>query len=100
MVLLEESPLPKIRRRLAFADTSSHPYGMSIIELEAEALKLAPEDQARLLRRLAKALDAVEESELTNEDLEKRWADFENSNAQGIEASELRARASRRYGLS
>jgi hypothetical protein len=73
---------------------------MSIIELEAEALKLAPEDQARLLHRLAAALDSVEEPELTNEELEKRWTDFEASGGKGIEASDLRARARRRYGLS
>jgi hypothetical protein len=73
---------------------------MSIIELEVEALKLAPEDQARLLHRLAMALDAVEEPELANEELEKRWADFEASGDRGIEASALRERAARRYGLS
>ena len=73
---------------------------MSIIELEAEALKLAPEDQARLLHRLAAALDSVEEPELTNEELEKRWANFEASEGRGIEASVLRERAARRYGLS
>lgn len=73
---------------------------MSIIELETEALKLAPEDQARLLHRLAAALDSVEETELTNEELEKRWADFETSGDKGIEASELGARSRRRYGLS
>ena len=73
---------------------------MSIIELEAEALKLAPEDQARLLHRLAAALDSIEESELTNEELEKRWADFETSGSMGVEASELRERSRRRYGLS
>jgi cell division protein FtsB len=73
---------------------------MSIIELEAEALKLAPEDQARLLHRLAIALDALEEPELTNEELEKRWADFEASGDKAIEASALRERARHRYGLS
>jgi hypothetical protein len=72
---------------------------MCIIELEAEALKLAPEDQARLLHRLAAILDSIEEPELTNEELEKRWADFETSGDKGIEASELRARARSRYGL-
>ncbi len=73
---------------------------MSIVELEAEALKLAPEDQARLLHRLVAALDSIEEPELTNEELEKRWADFEASGQKGIEASELHAQARRRYGLS
>jgi hypothetical protein len=73
---------------------------MSIIEIEAEALKLAPEDQARLLHRLAAALDSLEEPELTNEELERRWTDFETSGNTGIEASDLRARAKQRYGLS
>jgi hypothetical protein len=73
---------------------------MSIVELEAEALKLAPADQARLLHRLATALDSIEEPELTNEDLEKRWAAFEASGDKGIEAAELSARANRRYGIS
>jgi hypothetical protein len=73
---------------------------MSIIELEAEALKLAPEDQARLLHRLVASLDSIEEPELTNEELEKRWADFEASGDKGIEASLVRERARHRYGLS
>ncbi len=72
---------------------------MSIVELEAEALKLTPEEQARLIHRLAVALDSNEEPELTNEELERRWADFESSGNPGIEASELRARAQRRFGL-
>lgn len=73
---------------------------MSIVELEAEALKLAPEDQARLLHRLVESLDADDLPELTNEELEKRWADFEASGKPGLEASQLRERANRRYGLS
>jgi hypothetical protein len=73
---------------------------MSINELEVEALKLAPEDQARLLHRLATSLDALEPSELTNEELEKRWADFEASGDKAIEASVLHERARQRYGLS
>jgi hypothetical protein len=67
---------------------------MSIQELEAEALKLAPDDQARLLNKLARALDAREESELTNDELEKRWSDFLAGKEAGIGSSELRARAS------
>jgi hypothetical protein len=73
---------------------------MSIRELEAEALKLAPVDQARLLHKLAKALDDREESELTNDKLEKRWNEFESSGEGGIESKELHLRAKRRYGLS
>jgi hypothetical protein len=73
---------------------------VSITELEAEALKLPPDDQARLLHRLASALDAIESPELTNEALEKRWSDFETSGAPGVEASVLRERARQRYGLS
>ncbi len=73
---------------------------MSIAELEAEALKLAPEEQARLLHRLAQSLDSLEEPELTNEELEKRWADFEASGFKGIDSADLRAQAMQRYGLS
>jgi hypothetical protein len=72
---------------------------MSIQELEAEALKLAPEDQARLLHKLAAALDPQEGPALTNDELEKRWADFEANGKEGIEASELRLRAMRRHGV-
>jgi hypothetical protein len=72
---------------------------MSIHEIEAEALKLAPEEQARLLHKLAEALDRVE-PELTNGALEKRWADFETGGEVGVESSELRDRARNRYGLS
>jgi hypothetical protein len=78
----------------------SHGWNVSVTQLEAEALKLAPEDQARLLHRLALALDSVEESELTNEELEKRWADFEKSGSNGVDATALHERAQRRYGLS
>jgi|HubBroStandDraft_1064217.scaffolds.fasta_scaffold139370_3 putative addiction module component (TIGR02574 family) len=73
---------------------------MSISDLEAEALKLSPEDQARLLHRLAVALDATEETDLTNEELERRWVDFESGKVPGVEAAALRERALRRYGLS
>lgn len=73
---------------------------MSIVELEAEALKLAPEDQARLLHRLAQSLDSLEEPELSNEELEQRWTDFETSGFKGIDSADLRAQAMQRYGLS
>ncbi len=72
---------------------------MSIFELEAEALKLSPEEQAHLIHRWAVALDSSEEPELTNEELERRWTEFEASGSPGIEASELSARAEQRFGL-
>jgi hypothetical protein len=72
---------------------------MSIIELEAEALKLAPEDQARLLHRLATALDSAEEPELTNEELEQRWGAFASKADKGTLSQEMHAEARRRYGL-
>ena len=72
---------------------------MSIIELEAEALKLAPEDQARLLHRLATALDSAEEPELTNEELEQRWGAFASKADKGTSSQEMHAEARRRYGL-
>jgi putative addiction module component (TIGR02574 family) len=73
---------------------------VSIQELEAEVLKLKPEDQIRLLHALSEALDEKEGPPLTNEELEKRWADFETGKEPAIEASELHARAKHRYGLS
>lgn len=73
---------------------------MSLTEIEAEALKLSPEEQARLLNRLAIALDCAEEPSLTNEELEKRWANFELSGNPGIEASVLREQMQNRYGRS
>jgi hypothetical protein len=75
-----------------------HPGRVGFTEIQAEALKLSPEDQARLLHRLAMSLDAVDEPELTNDELQKRWAEFEVS-GEGIEASQLHERAKRRYGL-
>ena len=71
---------------------------MSISELESEALKLSPEDQARLLHRLALSLDSFEEPELTNDELEKRWHEFERT-GEAIEAAKLHERAKKRYGL-
>ena len=73
---------------------------MSISELEAEALKLAPEDQARLLHRLATALDSAEEPELTNEELERRWGAFTAKEDKGTPSEEMHAEARRRYGLA
>jgi hypothetical protein len=75
-----------------------HSIPVSLTEIQAEALKLSPEDQARLLHQLAVALDAAEEPELTNEELQRRWAEFEVS-GEGIEASQLHERAKRRYGI-
>jgi hypothetical protein len=71
---------------------------VSLNELEAEALKLSPEDQARLLHRLALALDSTEEPELTNDELQKRWSEFERT-GEAIEATALHERAKKRYGL-
>jgi len=71
---------------------------VSISDLEAEALKLSPEDQARLLHRLALSLDSFEEPELTNDELQKRWSEFERT-GEAMEASKLHERAKQRYGL-
>ena len=73
---------------------------MSIIEIEAEALKLAPEDQARLLHKLAAALDLMEEPELTNEELERRWEAFAVKEDKGVSSKEMHAEARHRYGLA
>ena len=71
---------------------------MSIHELEAEALKLAPEDQARLLHKLAMSLDQLEPP-LTNEELDKRWAEFEKT-GDSIDASQMHTEARAQHGLS
>jgi putative addiction module component (TIGR02574 family) len=73
---------------------------MSIVELEAEALKLTPEDQARLLHKLATALDSAEEPELTNEELERRWGAFRSGEDKGMSSEEMHAEARQRYGLA
>ncbi len=72
---------------------------VSIQELEAEVLKLKPEDQIRLLHALSEALDEKDGPSLTNEELERRWADFETGKEPAVEASELQARAKRCYKL-
>jgi hypothetical protein len=71
---------------------------MSLHELEAEALKLEAADQVRLLHALAVALDEKESTELTNEELDKRWADFEIDGKKGVDSAELRERALKRFG--
>jgi len=71
---------------------------VSLSELEAAALKLSPEDQARLLHCLALSIDSFDEPELTPAELQKRWSEFEKSE-EAIEASELHERARERYGL-
>ena len=73
---------------------------MSIVELEAEALKLGPEDQARLLHSLATALDSAEDPELTNEELERRWTAFRTGQDKGVSSEEMHAEARRRYRLA
>ncbi len=73
---------------------------MSITELETEALKLAPVDQARLLHKLATALDSVEEPELTNEELELRWTAFASKEDKGVSSEAMHAEARQRYGLA
>jgi hypothetical protein len=72
---------------------------MSITELAAEALRLKPEEQQYLLSKLAQALDP-EVPELTNEELEQRWAGFVSGDETGIPSEELHAQARQRYGLA
>jgi putative addiction module component (TIGR02574 family) len=73
---------------------------MSITELETEVMKLAPEDQARLLHRLASALDSVEEPDLNNEELERRWTAFTSNEDKGVSSEAMHAEARLRYGLA
>jgi hypothetical protein len=63
---------------------------VSIQELEAEVLKLKPEDQIRLLHALSEALDESDGPPLTNEELERRWKDFETGKEAVVEAVDLR----------
>lgn len=48
------------------------------------------------MRRMIESLSP----QLTDEELEKRWADFEASGEPAIEASQLRDEAKKRHGLS
>ncbi len=73
---------------------------MVFSELEAEVLKLAPEDQARLLHRLAKALEGTAEPDLTNEELDGPWQAFATGEDQGVAAEVMHSGARRRYGKS
>ena len=61
---------------------------------------LDAEDQARLLHRLATALDSSEEPELTDDELEQRWSAFTSGEDKGISSEEMHAQARRQYGLS
>ncbi len=72
---------------------------MSIQEIEAEVLKLQPEEQIRLLHTLALALEENEPA-LTGEELENRWSEFLADTSTAIPASELHAWARSQYGLS
>jgi len=65
---------------------------MSIQELEAEIMRLRPQDQAYLFDKLARALD-VEEGPLTTEELDRRVEDLRTGRVQGVSAEEMMSSA-------
>jgi putative addiction module component (TIGR02574 family) len=67
---------------------------MSVKELEAEIMRLAPQDKAYLFDKLLHVLE-VEESLLTNEELDRRADDLRVGRVQGIPAEEMMTSARR-----
>jgi putative addiction module component (TIGR02574 family) len=65
---------------------------MSVKELEAEIMRLAPKDQAYLFDKLLHVLE-VDEGPLTNEELDRRADDLRTGRVQGIPAEEMMAAA-------
>jgi putative addiction module component (TIGR02574 family) len=61
---------------------------MSVKELEAEIVRLAPKDQAYLFGRLLHVLE-INEGPLTNEELDRRADDLRTGRVQGIPAEEM-----------
>ena len=61
---------------------------MSVKELEAEIMRLAPQDQAYLFDKLVHALE-VDESPLTLEELDRRAADLQSGHVQGVSVDEM-----------
>ena len=67
---------------------------MSVKELEAEIMRLAPQDKAYLFDKLLHVME-VEESLLTNEELDRRADDLRVGRVQGIPAEEMMTSARR-----
>jgi putative addiction module component (TIGR02574 family) len=67
---------------------------MSVKELEAEILKLAPKDQAYLFDKLIEVLEAEEEP-LTVEELDRRAEDLRSGCVQGVSPEEMFSTAKR-----
>ena len=67
---------------------------MSVKELEAEIMRLAPKEQAYLFEKLVRVLDAEEEP-LTNEELDRRAEDLRLGRVQGISPEEMLSSARR-----
>ena len=67
---------------------------MSVKELEAEIMRLAPKDQAYLFEKLIHVLE-VDEEPLTNEELDRRANDLRTGRVQGIPAEEMMSSARR-----
>ena len=74
---------------------------MTIDELKAEALRLAPEERAELASELLVSLDDLSESEtegLWLEEAERRDAALDNRSAKAIPADEVFSSARARLG--
>ena len=67
---------------------------MSVKELEAEIMRLAPQDKAYLFDKLLHVME-VEESLLTNKELDRRADDLRVGRVQGIPAEEMMTSARR-----
>jgi putative addiction module component (TIGR02574 family) len=67
---------------------------MSVSELEAEIMRLAPKDQAYLFDKLLHVLDADEEP-LTIDELDRRAADLQSGRVKGISPDEMLSAATR-----
>ena len=66
--------------------------GMSVEEIEAEALKLDPKDRARLAEKLLASLETLSDQEndrLWTEEAERRDADWESASGTGRPAADV-----------
>jgi putative addiction module component (TIGR02574 family) len=67
---------------------------MSVKELEAEILRLPPQEQAYLFDRLVDVLEA-DEDPLTTEELDRRAEDLRSGRVQGVSPEEMLSAAKR-----
>jgi putative addiction module component (TIGR02574 family) len=67
---------------------------MSVKELEAEIMRLAPQEQAYLFDKLLHVLE-VDDDALTNEELDRRAEDLRSGRVEKISAEEMMTAARR-----